>query len=127
MDYRTVAAAKLQMRIPHMRQMSRSRRKKAVGIDFAVYIFGNSVRTAIRPQNIKQEVLIMAELTSPMAGKIQEVNIKVGQMITEDDELFVIEAMKMENVVYGDPGVVKEIFVKAGDRVEEDDPLAVIE
>lgn len=69
----------------------------------------------------------MAVLTSPMAGKIQEINIKVGQMITEDDELFVIEAMKMENVVYGDPGVVKEIYVKAGDRVEEDDALAEIE
>ncbi len=69
----------------------------------------------------------MAELTSPMAGKIQEINIKVGQMITEDDELFIIEAMKMENVVYGDPGVVKEIFVKTGDKVEEDDVLAIIQ
>ena len=69
----------------------------------------------------------MVEITSPMAGKIQEVNAKVGQMMTEDDELFIIEAMKMENVVYGEAGVVKEIFVKAGDRVEEDDPLAVIE
>ncbi len=69
----------------------------------------------------------MAELTSPMAGKIQEINIKVGQMITEDDELFMIEAMKMENVVYGDPGVVKEIFVKTGDKVEEDDVLAIIQ
>ena len=69
----------------------------------------------------------MGQLISPMTGKIQEINIKVGQTITEDDEVFVIEAMKMENVVYGDPGVVKEIFVKVGDKVEEDDPLAVIE
>ena len=69
----------------------------------------------------------MAKLTSPMSGKIQEVNIKVGQMVTEDDELFIIEAMKMENAVYGDAGVVKEIYVKEGDRVEEDDPLAEIE
>lgn len=69
----------------------------------------------------------MAELTSQMAGKVQEINVKVGQMITEDDELFVIESMKMENAVYGDPGVVKEIFVKVGDKVEEDDLLAIIE
>ena len=69
----------------------------------------------------------MGKLISPMAGKIEAINIKVGQMITEDDEAFVIEAMKMENVVYGDPGIVKEIFVKVGDKVEEDDPLAVIE
>jgi len=69
----------------------------------------------------------MGQLISSMAGKIQEINIKVGQMITEDDEVFVIEAMKMENVVYGNPGIVKEIFVKVGDKVEEDDSLAVVE
>lgn len=70
----------------------------------------------------------MAEVLSPIAGKILEINVKVGQMIKEDDELFIVEAMKMENVVYGDhPGVVKEIFVKVGDRVEEDDRLAIIE
>ncbi len=70
----------------------------------------------------------MAEVLSPIAGKILEINVKVGQMIKEDDELFIVEAMKMENVVYGDHlGVVKEIFVKIGDRVEEDDRLAIIE
>jgi len=69
----------------------------------------------------------MAQIQSPMAGRIQEVNIKPGQMITEDDELFIVEAMKMENVVYGDPGIVKEVLVKAGDDVEEDQILAVIE
>ena len=69
----------------------------------------------------------MAQILSPMAGRIQEVNIKPGQMITEDDELFIVEAMKMENVVYGDPGIVKEVLVKAGDDVEEDQILAVIE
>jgi acetyl-CoA carboxylase biotin carboxyl carrier protein len=68
----------------------------------------------------------MTEITSPMAGRIAEVNLEVGQAITEDDELFVIEAMKMENVVYGDPGVVKQILVKVGDEVEEDQVLAII-
>ena len=69
----------------------------------------------------------MTEITSPMAGRIAEINTEVGQTITEDDELFVIEAMKMENVVYGDPGVVKKVLVKVGDEVEEDQVLAVIE
>ncbi|MDR1572998.1 MAG: biotin/lipoyl-binding protein [Clostridiales Family XIII bacterium] len=69
----------------------------------------------------------MAELTSPIAGKVKEINIKVGQMVTEDDEAFIIEAMKMENVVYGEAGVVKEISVNVGDAVEEDKVLAIIE
>lgn len=69
----------------------------------------------------------MAEVTSPMAGRVQGINVKVGQMITEDDELFIVEALKMENVVYGDPGIVKEILVKEGQEVEEDQVLAIIE
>ncbi len=69
----------------------------------------------------------MTEVTSPMAGRVQEINIKVGQMITEDDELFIVEALKMENVVYGDPGVVREILVKEGQEVEEDQVLAIVE
>jgi len=69
----------------------------------------------------------MANVLSPVAGKIQEVCVKVGQMITENDEVFIIDAMKMENAIYGDPGVVKEILVKPGDQVEEDQVLAIVE
>ena len=69
----------------------------------------------------------MAEVTCMMAGRVQKINIKVGEMITEDDELFIVEALKMENAVYGDPGVVKEILVKEGQEVEEDQVLAIIE
>ena len=69
----------------------------------------------------------MAFITSPMAGKIVEINIKLVQMVTEDDEAFILEAMKMENVVYGEAGVVKAILVNVGDKVEEDAPLAEVE
>jgi len=69
----------------------------------------------------------MAEVLSPVSGKILQVNITAGQMITDDDEIFIIEAMKMENAIYGDAGVVKEILVKAGDQVEEDQVLAIVE
>ena len=70
----------------------------------------------------------MANLDSPIAGKILVINIKVGQEVTDDDELFIIEAMKMENAVFCDnAGTVKELLVKIGDRVQEGDVLAVIE
>ncbi|MDR3225327.1 MAG: acetyl-CoA carboxylase biotin carboxyl carrier protein subunit [Clostridiales Family XIII bacterium] len=69
----------------------------------------------------------MAELLSTISGKVQEINIKVGDQITDDDEAIIIEAMKMETVVYGEAGVVKEILVKEGDSVEEDQALAIIE
>ncbi|MHB1407780.1 MAG: acyl-CoA carboxylase biotin carboxyl carrier protein subunit [Desulfitobacteriaceae bacterium] len=69
----------------------------------------------------------MANLDSPLAGKILKININVGQKVTEDDELFILEAMKMENPVFGDGGTVKEIRVKIGEQVQEGDVLAVIE
>ena len=69
----------------------------------------------------------MANLECPLAGKVLAINVEVGQQVTEDDELIIIEAMKMENPIFGDEGTVKEILVKVGDRVEEDQVLLVIE
>lgn len=46
----------------------------------------------------------------------------------EDDEILVLEAMKLETPVFSPcDGKIKEIKVKEGDAVEEDDLLAVIE
>lgn len=71
---------------------------------------------------------MMANMESPLAGKILEVNIKVGDQVGEDDEIMIIESMKMENPLFSPAsGTVKEIKVKAGDRVNEGDVLAVIE
>lgn len=77
--------------------------------------------------NMKLEVIIMADFESPLAGKILEINMEVGQTVTEDDELIILEAMKMENPLFGPEGTVKEIKVKVGDKVEEGDVLAIIE
>lgn len=69
----------------------------------------------------------MANCESPLAGKILEINIEVGQKVDEDEELMILEAMKMENPIFGPAGTVKEIKVKVGDKVQEGDVLAVIE
>lgn len=70
----------------------------------------------------------MANIESPIAGKVLAINVNVGDQIAEDDEVMVIEAMKMENPVFSEfDGVVKEIKVKAGDRVEEGAVLIVLE
>ncbi len=70
----------------------------------------------------------MANMESPLAGKIIEINVKVGQQVTEDDEIIIIESMKMENPLFSPiDGTIKEIKVKAGDRVNEGDVLAIVE
>ena len=70
----------------------------------------------------------MANMESPLAGKILAINFKVGDQITEDDEVMIIESMKMENPLFSPAdGTIKDIKIKVGDRVNEGDVLAVIE
>ncbi len=70
----------------------------------------------------------MSEVTAPMAGKIIDVKVEVGDMVNEDDELLILEAMKMEMpIVAPASGKVKEIKCKKGDAVVADDVLVVIE
>lgn len=67
------------------------------------------------------------EVKAPLAGNIWQVLVEVGAQVEEDDELVVIEALKMENPVCAPcAGTVKEIRVKKGDKVEEDAVLVVI-
>jgi len=62
-----------------------------------------------------------------MPGKILDVLVKVGDQVKEDDEVCMLEAMKMENPIYAPAdGTVKEIKVKANDSVETEQVLMVI-
>jgi acetyl-CoA carboxylase biotin carboxyl carrier protein len=70
----------------------------------------------------------MADVLAPLAGKVWEILVEAGAKVDEDDELLVIEALKMENTVYSpSAGKVKEILVKKGDSVEDGQVLMVLE
>jgi biotin carboxyl carrier protein len=63
-----------------------------------------------------------------MVGKIVDIKVKVGDQVKEDDEIAVLEAMKMEMpIVSPASGKVKEIKVTVGQTCETDMVLAVIE
>jgi acetyl-CoA carboxylase biotin carboxyl carrier protein len=71
---------------------------------------------------------VSEEILAPMAGKVLQIFVKVGDKVQEDDRLMKLEAMKMENPILSTAdGVVKEIRAKVGDEVETDDVLVVIE
>jgi acetyl-CoA carboxylase biotin carboxyl carrier protein len=75
-----------------------------------------------------KENRMATEVRAPLAGNIWQVLVEVGATVEEDDELIVIEALKMENPVCAPcGGTVKEIRVAKGDKVEEEAVLAVIE
>lgn len=64
----------------------------------------------------------------PMAGKVLSVNVKVGDMVKEDDVLCILESMKMENPIVSPlAGRVIEVGVTAGSMVEAGKTVAVIE
>ncbi|MEN6622543.1 MAG: biotin/lipoyl-containing protein [Smithella sp.] len=68
------------------------------------------------------------EVIAPMPGTVIEIVVKVGDVVKEDDELVIIEAMKMENPIVADAGgTVKEIKVKEKDKVQANQVLVVLE
>lgn len=75
-----------------------------------------------------EEVILMAEVLAQMPGTIIEILVSVGDEVDEEQELMILESMKMENPVYPPSnGTVKEINVAVGDKVVTDQVLIVIE
>ena len=66
-------------------------------------------------------------MISGIAGLVISIKVKVGDKIEEDDDLAVIESMKMMRT-YAAPhgGIVKEICVKENQTVNSDDILMVV-
>jgi biotin carboxyl carrier protein len=66
-------------------------------------------------------------VTAPLPGTIIKLNVAVGDIVTEGQNLLVMEAMKMENQVQtGKGGEVISIKVNVGDTVLQDDVLIEI-
>jgi propionyl-CoA carboxylase alpha chain len=62
---------------------------------------------------------------SPMPGLVIASEVVVGQEVKAGETLFVLEAMKMQNIIRAErDGVVKTVAAKAGDSVAADDILA---
>ena len=66
-------------------------------------------------------------MPSPMPGNILRVLVNVGDTVTENQPLMILEAMKMENeIVAAKAGVVAGIHVKEGQVVNPGDALITI-
>src|SRR5262249_12350508 len=69
-----------------------------------------------------------AAVRAPMQGTIVLVEVNEGEAVTSDQQLIVIEAMKMEHVIAAPlSGIVRTIAVAAGDTVPEGCALLFIE
>ena len=66
-------------------------------------------------------------VTVPMLGKIVSVSVKAGDQVKEDDQVAVLEAIKMEMpIVAPITGTIKEVCVAPGQEVEAEAVIAVI-
>jgi len=66
----------------------------------------------------------LKELRAPMPGLVRQVNVQVGDQVDAGDSLFILEAMKMENLLKSPVnGKVSDVFVKPGESVEKNQIL----
>ena len=71
---------------------------------------------------------VIKKLKAPMPGLILEINVEVGQAVSENDNLLILTAMKMENSLLSPrDGVIKSIAINVGDSVIKGDLLIEFE
>lgn len=69
----------------------------------------------------------MADVVAPMVGKVIELLVSEGDEVEENQEVVMLEAMKMEMPVVAETaGKVTAVKVTEGQSVEADDVLVII-
>tara|TARA_B100001173_G_C15995427_1_gene550860 strand:- start:932 stop:1798 length:867 start_codon:yes stop_codon:yes gene_type:complete len=85
----------------------------------APVVSGNTAETAPATQQTSG-----IDIPAPTPGNIVRLEVEVGETITADQTLLVMEAMKMESEVKSpQSGVIQTINVQAGDTVQSGDAL----
>lgn len=72
--------------------------------------------------------MALEEVEALMVGIICGIEVAIGDKVKQEDELIVMESMKMEIPILSPAdGVVKEIRVAVGDGVKKGQVVAVLE
>lgn len=67
------------------------------------------------------------DITSPLAGIVQAIEVEVGSTVNEGDLIITLEAMKMYTPINASAsGTIKALYVKVGDAVDEGQVLYTI-
>ncbi len=126
----------------HLIEDNKSYHIKTLHSDFAIkkYLIsvnGNSYEVDIKDKldllikkmgltiNNKQKE---SDVKSPMPGLVLSISVKEGQEVKEGDELLILEAMKMENILTAPKdGIIKTINAIKGNSVEKGEILIEME
>lgn len=64
------------------------------------------------------------ELRAPMPGLVLDILVKPGDQIKKGDQLLILEAMKMENLIKSPADyIIKTVEIQQGDKVEKNQVL----
>jgi len=106
-------------------------------IKFDFYFEGGKVETLVYDEDQYRYKGYMApvkkidttrSILSPMPGAVVSVAVAPGDIIVDGQELCIIEAMKMQNILKSErDGIIKSVKVKAGDSVAVDELLIEFE
>lgn len=126
---------------PEVLQQTETRFKVSFGkyhfsmenIDGKLFLEGEEVDIDIKPYiGVKNTKLSNQNPTNiiikaPIPGKILQILVKPDECIEQDQEILILEAMKMRNRIFSPiNGVVSNIFVEIGQNVTQDQQLASI-
>lgn len=100
---------------------------------FNFYYKGNTIKSVVYDEHQYKVKHFMAppkvvdhgkSVISPMPGSIVSVSVEVGQTVAEGQELLIVEAMKMQNIIKAElDGKIKKVNVKPGQSVAVDELL----
>ena len=70
----------------------------------------------------------LKDVKAPMPGLVLDILIQPGQVVSKGDHLFILEAMKMENIIKAaGQGVIKSVLTKVGQAVEKGQVMVEME
>jgi biotin carboxyl carrier protein len=118
----------------HILHQNKSYRAEVVSIDKAAKRFTIKINGRNHTVDLKEKFDLLLEkmgmntaaagklnhIKAPMPGLIIELKVKVGDVVKPGDQLLILEAMKMENILKSQgEGTVKNVKIKKGDTVEK--------
>jgi biotin carboxyl carrier protein len=84
-------------------------------------------KSSIEPAKISASSSI-TKIDAPIPGVILSLNVKVGDVIKLNDQLLVLEAMKMENSIVSEKsGTITAIHIKVGQQVLQGEVMIEME
>lgn len=98
-------------------------KKYTVKVNNNIYevAISNALDILIQSMGIERgSTKVINAIKAPMPGLILEISVKVGDEVKENEQLLILEAMKMENSFLSPRnGVIKSIAVEKGNAVDK--------